>query len=465
MKSCLLLSALTVVSGEKPGAFFSISGDVLNRALNDVTTDIVDGLRAITIPAHKDPLLQIDALQFDQVTIGSASVSVNSGEGVEISLKDMSNSLAPVNFCGGLPVKCCGQLWASASGQSFSSLSTIEVNGTGFGELKTTATKGGFSAGDIQIHHKMETAACEVVADGLGLINSVMSAAITTAMNAAFPLIIGKVVDTPGNLVLGKLENPPALGFGEEKFKLDNTFESVDYENQRLTHYHKGEFKSVVKPKESKQTPPSLSVAGGRDIELGFSDYVFNTLFESLKAEHIGETQIELPIHLPTTFSLCSDCPAVVQVKFKNRGQCEFMGGKATNTLGEMKFQVGVKTKPLGVVAPAFTITVDAAASIAFSLDQQSGKDPRLKATQSLESFSQKDVISVIGEINTDDLNRDMKDLLGSLLDKINDAVPALPILSVPGVSYENPSFVVDNHLLVVQADFVKSSTATEIMV
>jgi len=437
----------------------------LNRALNDVTSDIVDGLRAITIPAHKDPLLQIDALGFEEVTIGSASVSVNSGEGVEISLTDMSNKLAPVNFCAGFPVKCCGQLWASATGQSFSSVSTIAVNGTGFGELKTTATKGGFSAGDIQIHHQMETAACEVVADGMGLINSVMIAAVSTALDAAFPLIISKVVDIPGNLILGKLENPPALGLGAEKFKLDNTFLSVDYDDQRLTHYHKGEFKSVVSPKESKQTPAPLSVAGGRDIELGFADYTFNTLFEALKAEHIGEAQIELPLHLPTTFKLCSDCPAVVQVKFGNRGQCDFLGGKATNTLGEMKFQIGVKTKPLGIVAPAFTVTVDAAASIAFSLDQQSGKDPRLKATQSLDSFSQKDVISVIGEINTDDINRDIEAVLVGLLDKINGAVPALPILSLPGVTYENPTFVVDNHQLLVQADFAKSTTATQILV
>jgi len=31
----------------------------------------------------------------------------------------------------------------------------------------------------------------------------------------------------------------------------------------------------VVKPKDSKLTPPALSVAGERDIELGFSDFVF----------------------------------------------------------------------------------------------------------------------------------------------------------------------------------------------
>jgi hypothetical protein len=467
MRSFFLVSFLTKASGNNaPGAFFSISESSLNGAWNDVTGDIVNGLRAFKIPGHKDPLVQIDDLQFESFTIGSASVTVNDGEGVEVSLKDMSNAVAHTHFCAGLPVKCCGELWASATGQSFTGLSQIVVDeATGAGKLTTTAVKGGFSAGDIQIHHQMETAACEAVADGLGLINSVAVGLVTTALQVAFPQIISTVVDTPGNLILGHLENLPAVGLGAEKFQLDNTFVSVDYGNHRLTHYHKGEFKSTVNPKESRQTPPQLAVKGGRDLELGFSDYVFNTLFESLKAEHIGETQIELPISTPSSGVLskfCSGCPAVVQVKFKNRGQCNFMGGKATNTLGSMKFQVGVKK---GVVLPAFTVTVDATADIAFALDQPSGKAPTLKATFSLDSFSQKDVISVIGEINTDDLNRDLNALLGGLLDKINAEVPALPILSLPGTKYENPSFTVDNHQLIVQTDLSHTSAAAEIMV
>lgn len=266
-------------------------------------------------------------------------------------------------------------------------------------------------------------------------------------------------------MILGVLENPPSLGFGAEKFQLDNTFVRVDYENHRITHYHKGEFKSTVNPKESRQTPPALSVDFDRDVELGFSDYVFNTLFEALKAEHIGETQIELPIHTPSSLKVCPDCPVVAQVKFQHRGQCDFMDGKATTTFATMKFEIGLKTKPLGVVAPAFTATIDSTASVAFALNQHQGKAPSLKATLSLDSFSQKDVVSFIGKINTDDLNRDINAVLESLLNKINNEVPALPILSLPGLMYENPAFVVDNHILLVQADLVKASTATEIMV
>jgi hypothetical protein len=467
VKIAALFSVLTCAScSDKPGAWSSISESTLNGALNDVADDIVSALKAIKIPGHKDPLLQIDDLQFEEVTIGSASVSVKADEGVEFSLTDMSNRVAPVHFCAGFPKKCCGQLWASATGQSVTGLTTIAVNETsGSGEMKTTVPKGGFSAGDIQIHHKMDSAVCEVVADGLGLINSVAIGLVTTALQVAFPTILSKVVDTPGNLILGALENPPALGLGAEKFKLDNTFVSVDYQFHRITHFHKGEFKSTVNPKESHLTPEPLFHASDRDVELGFSDYVFNTLFEALKAEHIGETQIELPIHTPSSLKVCPDCPVVAQVKFQHPGQCDFMDGKATNTLASMKFEIGLKTKPLGVVIPAFTVTVDATASIGFALNQPSGKAPSLKATFSLDSFSQKDVISVIGEINTDDLNRDIKAVLESLLNKINDDVPALPILSLPGLEYENPAFVVDHHLLRVQADIVRASTAAEIMV
>jgi len=433
----------------------------LNRAWNDVTSDIVTGMKAFKIPGHKDPLLQIDDLQFADVTIGSAAVTLKPDEGLEVSLLDMSNEIAPVSFCAGFP-KCCGQLWASSTGQSFTGLSKVVMNEDGFGELQTAVLSE--SMGDIQIHHKMETALCEAVADGMGLINDVAIGLVQTALKLALPQIISKVVDTPGNLILGALENPPALGFGAEKFQLDNTFMSVDYQNHRITHYHKGEFKSTVNPKESRQIPPSLPVAGDRDVTLGFSDYVFNTLFESLKAEHIGEAQIELPIHTPASLKVCPSCPMVVQVKFTNRGECDFIGGKATTKFASMKFQIGLKTT-LGLVTPAVTVTVDATASTSFALSQPSGKAPSLKATLTLDSFSQRDVVFLIGEISSDDVNRDIEAILTSLLDTINADIPALPILSLPGVHYENPEFIVDNHVLLVKADFSRASVAPVIMV
>jgi len=310
----------------------------------------------------------------------------------------------------------------------------------------------------------MDSLLCEAVADGMGLINDVAIGLVKVALQLELPRIVSKVVDTPGNLILGVLENPPALGLGSEKFKLDNSFLSVDYQNHRITHYHRGEFKSTLHPKESRQTPPSFALAADRDVELGFSDYVFNTLFEALKAEHIGEAQIELPIHTPSSLKVCPSCPMVVQVKFANRGDCEFMGGKATTKFGSLKFEIGLKTT-LGLVTPALTVTVDATASTSFTLSQPSGKAPSLKATFTLDSFSQKDVVFLIGQIPSDDLNRDIESILTSLLDKINADVPALPILSFPGVAYENPSFTVDNHLLLVQADFGRSSIDSLILV
>jgi len=465
MRSCLLFLALSVASSsDLPGAFTSISGSSLDDAAKHVANKLVKSLKGIKIPAHKDPLLQIDALQFDDFTIGSIDVSVKPDEGLEISLNDMSNSIAHTHFCAGLPKKCCGELWASASGQSFTGLNKIVVNETtGLGEIVTTVPKGGFSAGTVQIHHKMEGFFCELAADAAGFLNGAIISVVEAALQVAFPLILAKVVETPANLILGHLEQPPAIGLGAEKFKLDNSFVSVDYNNNRLTHYHKGEFKSTVNPKESRLTPPQLAVSGVRDIELGFSDFVFNTLFESLKAEHIGEHKIELPIKVPSAVPVCAGCPVTVLVTFKKAGECEFMDGKASNHLNGMKFEIGVKSK-VGILAPLFTVTVDAAASIAFALSQETGEAPHLKATLALDSFSQKDLIAGSIDINTDDLNRDINAVLEALLDKINDAVPGLPILSVPGVKYENPTFVVDNHVLLVQADLVQED-ADEIIV
>jgi len=467
MRSCLLVSVLTgVTSSDLPGAFTSLSVATLDRATQNVAQTIVTDLRSIALPAHKDPILQIDALKFDDFTVGSVGVSAKVDEGLEISLQDISNTVAHTHFCAGLPLKCCGELWASSTGLSFTGLTKIVVDETtGLGQVVTTVPTGGFSPGNIEIHHKMDGFFCEAAADAAGFLNGAIGDIINKALEVAFPLIIGKVVDTPANLILGHLEQPPALGLGAEKFQLDNSFVSVDYTNNRLTHYQKGEFKSVVNPKESRLTPASLTVAGKSDIELGFSDFVFNTLFQSIKAEHIGELAIDLPINTPAKLPLCGGCPVEVKVAFKKAGECSFMGGKATNQLGDMKFQLGVKTKPLGVLAPLFTVTVSATADIAFALTQDSGKAPLVKATLSLDHFTQKDVISFVGEINTEDLNRDINAVLTALLDKINTEVPALPILSVPGVEYDSPSFVVDNHLLLVSANLVPATAATEIVV
>jgi len=76
MKSCLLLSVLSRASAtETPGAFFSLSAAPLDRALSDVTGSIVSELKNVKIPGHHDPLLQIDDLGFEDITIGSTAVS------------------------------------------------------------------------------------------------------------------------------------------------------------------------------------------------------------------------------------------------------------------------------------------------------------------------------------------------------------------------------------------------------
>merc|ERR1712070_167362 len=130
----------------------------------------------------------------------------------------------------------------------------------------------------------MNGTVCEVMADAIGLVDDVVIDLVSKALELELPGIIANVVDTPANLILYGLENPPALGFGKEKFKLDNTFVSVDYSDHRILHYNKGQFKSTLNPRESMQVPHPLQplVAGERDVALGFSDYVMNTLFEAL---------------------------------------------------------------------------------------------------------------------------------------------------------------------------------------
>merc|ERR1711865_768515 len=95
--------------------------------------------------------------------------------------------------------KCCGEIWASSTGQSFTGLSQIVVDDTtGLGKIVSTVPKGGFTAGSIEIHHKMDGFFCEILADGAGFLNGAISAVVTAGLQVAFPLIIAEVVEKPG---------------------------------------------------------------------------------------------------------------------------------------------------------------------------------------------------------------------------------------------------------------------------
>ena len=63
-------------------------------------------------------------------------------------------------------------------------------------------------------------------------------------------------------------------------------------------------------------SPPALSISDNRNFVMSFSDYVANTFFESLYAEHIGGTQLKIP-GIKTLFDKhCPKCPIVNDVKF-----------------------------------------------------------------------------------------------------------------------------------------------------
>ena len=149
------------------------------------------------------------------------------------------------------------------------------------------------------------------------LVNSATIELVGQQLQQKLVPIVADLVDTPRNVALKLFEKPPAFRFGKEKFALDNSFVSVDYGNQRITRSYKGAFKSVAHPiVESSLSPLALSIVDNRNFVMSFSDYVANTLFESLYAEHIGEAQVKIP-GIKTLFDKqCPMCNIVIAVKF-----------------------------------------------------------------------------------------------------------------------------------------------------
>merc|ERR1711988_580232 len=97
---------------------------------------------------------------------------------------------------------------------------------------------------------------CEAAADVLHIVDSALIDLLKKGLDSHLASIIAKAVDIPVNFLIHEIEKPPALGFGKEKFDLDNSYIDVSYDNQRITHLHKAEFQSTLHPVESPLQPP-----------------------------------------------------------------------------------------------------------------------------------------------------------------------------------------------------------------
>lgn len=447
----------TPLDVKTPGGFTSFSESLLKKGTAAFVPKIVDELKSLVIPGVNQSIVKIAPIRFEDVSIGSYDVSVLPEKGVEISLKDMSNTIAHTDIVVDLKLLTCkGQVWAFNKGASYSATNKIVVDENGDGKLSTETEA--FDPGTIQIHHQMQGFVCEASADVLHVVNSVLIDLVKHELKAHLGSIIANAVDFPVTKFLHVLEQPPAIGIGKEKFKLDNSYLAVNYDNKRISHLHKGEFKSTLHPVESALTPPPIGASGSGDVQLGFSDYVINTLFDAMFAEHIGESQFQIPF-IKTIFDKeCPKCPIVLKNTFGSAARQTFENGKAAAHLSGVTLEIGAVNNASKVL-PMVTLKVNATFSSAFSLEE--AKDNYgIRVKFGLEDLSQTVVISHIGKIDMSDLSRDLKLLISTALDKVNQELPALPLPPVAGMKLANPVFSTNNRILLLDADVVMPSAA-----
>lgn len=445
--------AASARAGEVPGAYVSLAGSALKRGINDLVPKLVDTIKGTTIPGQNGTLYWFEDISVDALNIGSYDVDVLPDDGVQVTLKDMSNQLSHTRFhvhdLLNL-VQCTGTIWGSATGASYVGHNTLEVADSGKGEI---VLKGDLDAGDVELHHKMESANCERLANVFHVVNAVIIKLVTNAIEDQLNGILTTLVLRPINVALGLWEYPPALGFGGEKFQLDNSFTSVDYSNERVTHYQKGAFSSTKNPQKTQLTPPELVPIGKRDLEIAFSDYTLNTLLESQFAEHIGEHAIIIPFVKTMFDKACSGCPIVVKNTFGARGVQKFDGGAASVRFQSLKWEIGGLQKP-NTIMPLVDLSVNVTLAQSFSLTP-TAQSVELKADMSLQELEQEVIVSHIGKINMDDLTRDIKLLVTATLGDLNRDVPPLPIPVVPGVKLTNAQITNDKQMLIVETDLV----------
>jgi hypothetical protein len=446
-----------------PGFTSSFSESAFKRGADHLVQAIINDIKSIVIPGVHGSFFTIEPIRFDDVSIGSYDVSVVPGQGVQLSLQDVGNSMSHTKLSVGVGLlKCTGEIWAFAKGGAFTAMNTIAVDQDGSGHYHVEVPPGGFDAGDIETHHKMDSRLCEIGADAFHVINSVIIDVVKNELATHFVDILSKIVSEPVNLFLHELQQPPALGFGKEKFNLDNSYLSVSYDGQRMTQSHKGEWKSTAHPQESPLQPDKLPASAGRDVELAFSDYTLNTLFDALFVEHIGEDELRIPFVKTIFDKECSGCPIVTQSTFGKAARQIFAGGKSAVRIQDVMLSIGALT-PASQVLPMVTLRVNASAGVAFSFTETAA-NYAVKATLSLDEFSQVLMVSHIGEIELSGLSRDVKTILTSVLDKINSDVPALPIPTLGGAKLGSPAVVIDEGSIVIGADIVLPSNADSVV-
>jgi len=221
---------------------------------------------------------------------------------------------------------------------------------------------------------------------------------------------------------------------------------------------------STLHPQESALEPPLLKASEDRDVQFGFSDYVVNTLFDALHAEHIGESQIRLPFVKTIFDKECPKCPIVLQSQFPEALRQIFLFENADIHVKDMTLDIGALNNESKVL-PMVTLSVNATAGVAFSLSKRKDEYD-IKATLSLEDLAQKLVVSHIGPIDMSDLTRDLKLLINDLFSNLNKDIPALPIPSIGGLSLAQPKFTIADRTLLLEADVaIPHSTSSPVIV
>jgi len=190
----------------QPGGYTSFSESMLKRGAANLVPAIIHDIMSIQIPAVNKSFFSIDPIHFQDVTIGSYDISVLSGQGVQVKLKDMSNDIAHARLTVDIKlVKCTGHIWASAKGASYTAMNTIVLDKDGKGKLKTVTPPGGFDVGSIEVHHKMDSFFCEAAADILHIVDGVVIDLIKNTLQSHLASIIAKAVDIPADFLLREI--------------------------------------------------------------------------------------------------------------------------------------------------------------------------------------------------------------------------------------------------------------------
>jgi len=451
----------------QPGLRIGASEKALQKAINYFLPQLVAAAKTVVIPGESTKHYSYDDIHISSFSIASAVASTPNNTLIlrlnKISVSVPSTTFHVYDKILGIKISCHGELTASITNTNMSfSLKILDKNGKA--DIQAVVTSVQF--GSVHVSHKFHSV-CKIVDDIVEIFIGDVNKKLEEAIKKDVPDAIQKELNKVAVEIMAEFTTI---------IKIDK-YSELDYSlvtnmitpKNVLTFNVKGEFKSVVTPKESSLVasamPPPVVKS---DVCVQINQYVLNTATEvytnagvfagSENYSTTAKLNTSIPLIGPAMYKLCPNCNVVARWGILGKAQggiipvFNIKNGSIYLTLVASLLDIDLVNatyKKNNVLDTMVNITASASVSVNVS-------NPAIFLKIALEHFEFEVKSSLLPGPPID--LKHISVLIQSLLQVfvvplINSKLPVIPIPRIKEISFVNPSITENTQAITVQTD------------